>query len=903
MWRIAINTATFFFWGCILVNRMMSACRRCFIGLVIIALAALAFVSCSGDAGERSSEITSVVYDTEDAQLEISATLDSADVREFRGETIYLIEIPANNSVSDIVTLIPVAQSKSGAEMSFAVPLKDGARTRLYSSFVLAVFDRANGYIALSDARYVDNPDALAQNKDEYPLYSSIKGLSIVSSSDAISLGAKHTVIRIPIEEYILPESAEGAVTSVFDGNSHYFNASKVAELDYKIKNLTGAGIEIYLEFTLGTPPEELPAPLAGLASKTPSRTEDNADDLEEKETKKDSHYAISVTTGDSYRQMAAFFEFLAERYTRTDGKYGFAAAYILGHGVNSLTETGIDDARTLTDSVSCYAKLLNIASTALRSKYAEGKVFISLDNKWTVADQEKEGPEADGAPAAQDPTLPFSLRDNFGGAEYLEALICETESSVSLDFGVALMPIASDGSSMVWSDIGSSDDEDTEFLTVKNLSAARSLIGKERELMIYNYGISSDDEISMAASYAYAYLKAAEADVSAFIYNGHFDGATGNGETGLWSVGEDGGAAQKREIYEVFKYIDVKDSPAPKSAEKRIGSEWTELWEKYESEIKSAVISSGTGSTSKDEDDKDLKGAKEKLLFDFGEGKSFDFFPSDSTCYLEVSEYLGDRALKSAMIPKYKGENMGVRSAPIAFETINGAKQISTVISADGGEGNTVRLTLALAQSNGEESLFHTGDVKIQSGNRQTVYFDISDAGLREELGDVTMYLWVESNSERSPFYSGGEAEENLLYIENISAAVKKSNRGIIWTVLIIILLATIVAILCFMFLRQKKVNMPTQSRPYMTRPPENRPAMGKYPPKGQGRNQRSIQGQYPLGQRPQKASDPRDRRHHMPYDAAGRKPQSRPDPTAQGREQRRPPQNNPHRGNDRRF
>ena len=885
----------------------MSAGRRCFIGVIIIVLAALAFVSCSGDARERSSEITSVVYDTEDAQLEISATLDSADVREFRGETIYLIEIPANNSASDIVTLIPVAQSKSGAEMSFAVPLKDGARTRLYSSFVLAVFDRANGYIALSDARYVDNPEALAQNKDKYPLYSSIKGLSIVSSSDAISLGAKHTVIRIPIEEYILPESTEGAVTSVFDGNSHYFNASKVAELDYKIKNLTGAGIEIYLEFTLGTPPEELPAPLAGLASKTPSRTEDNADDFEEKETKKDSRYAISVTTGDSYRQMAAFFEFLAERYTRTDGKYGFAAAYILGRGVNSLTETGIDDARTLTDSVSRYAKLLNIASTALRSKYAEGKVFISLDNKWTVADEEKEIPEdsakADEAPVAQESTLPVSLRDTFGGAEYLLALLRETESSVSLDFGVALMPLASDGSSMVWSDIGSSDEENTEFLTVKNLSVARSLIGKERELMIYNYGISSDDEISMAASYAYAYLKAAEANVSAFIYNGHFDGATGNGETGLWSVGGDGGAAEKREIYEVFKYIDVKDSPAPESAEKRIGNEWMELWEKYEDTIKSAVISSGTGSTSKDEDDKNLKGAKERILFDFGEGKNFDFFPSDSTSYLEVSEYLGDRALKSAMIPKYKGENMGIRSAPIAFETLDGAKQISTVISADGGEGNTVRLTLAIAQSNGEESLFHTGDVKIQSGNRQTVYFDISDAGLRQELGNVTMYLWVESNSDRSPFYSGGEAEESFLYIENISAAVKKSNRGIIWTVLIIILLATIVAILCSMFIRQKKVNMPAQSRPYMSRPPQSRPAMGKYLPKGQSRNQRPIQGQYPLGQRPQNASNPRDRGHHMPSDAARRHPQSRPQPPSQGREQSRPPKNNPHRGSDRRF
>ncbi|MBR4295995.1 MAG: hypothetical protein IKT56_04050 [Clostridia bacterium] len=752
----------------------------------IVIMVVFLLTACSRGEADKTA-IKSVKYDTESGKIKINATMDKDTLRKYKHKTIYLIEVTAGNDSDDISTLIPISRAKADDKMNFSLPLKDGARTILYSGFVLAAFDNEKGYTALGDVHYIDNPEALAKNTEEYPEYASIKGLYIVSSSDATSLGASHTTIRIPIEEYILPESKENAITFIFDGESHYYDAEKMAELDYKIKNLTGAGIEVFLEFTLDTPKKELPSALSCLAAST-GVTADS-------DRKEENHYAISVSTGEAYRHMAAFFEFFAERYTRQDKKYGFAASYIIGHGVNSTLDTNIDDERTLSESTERYGELLRIAHTALRSKYSCGKVFISLDNKWTLDLANEEGQETDEP-------LPSPRRHIFGGAEFINSLK-NTLCGADIDFGVAIIPTSSDDSSMVWANMGATNSADTEFVTMKNISVVRDLIGEETELLIYNYGISSSDESSQAASYAYAYMKAIEADVTAFIYNGHWDGATGNGETGLWRVGTDGGASEKREIYKVFEEIDVKGIAEPEPAKLRIGSEWRELWEKNS---KSAKVVSRSDSAGTTVFGGGKKGKTEtSVLFDFSDGKNHNFFPSDSSYYVEICDYLGEKALKSGLLPKYLGENMGVRSAPVSFETLRGVETITVVLNVESKIGNTSEVTLALSQSGADAKVFHTSSVTVQSSNRQTVYFDVSDADLSNDNGDVVLYFWVKSNLSRSPVYSSqeGTAEgEVSLYIEDISVTLKKGGIGVVWIIIIIVILL-ILAFGAYLFIR----------------------------------------------------------------------------------------------------
>lgn len=804
--------------------------------LWVIAILVLVFSfllsSCSG-GGERISEIKSIRYDKEEGGIKVSATLDSSDVREFRGETVYLIEIPANSDISQITTLIPASQSRSGAEMEFSLPLKEGARTMLYSSFVLAVFDRERGYIPLCDAKCIENPEALAQNSAPYPKYSSIKGLSIVSSSEAVAMGTKHTVIRIEIEDHMLPEAQDGAVSYIFDGTPYYYDPQRMAELDYKVKTLSGAGMEVIFEFSLGASFESLPSALAPLAAKqTPlGEGEENAD-----------NYFISVDSGASYRYMAAFFEMLAERYTRSDGKYGFAGAYIIGNGANSA----LDDERTLSERAASYGKLLRIASGALRSKYAHGKVFASVDNKWNLIND-------DDIPAenSEDPAAPIAQRTAFGSAEFLTALKKNLKSIGFSDYGVALIPNSHENDSDITNDALARDVKDTEFVTFKNLSVARTHIGEETELILYRFEISSEDEAAMAQSYAYAYGMALENGASAFIYNGQWDRATGNGDSGLWKTDGAGIAYEKRQICHVYADID------------RVGASQAYYPEKLK-DAASLYITSGGGSTFIDEKNKVLKKAEKVSLFDFSDGKSHDFFPSDSAKYIEISTFVGANALKSALQPKYDGENVGVRSAPIPYENLKKAIALSAVISADPGEGNTALVTLALAQNGEKKSVFHTSSVSVQASNRQTVYFDISDAELDGDLGDITLYLWVRSEGARSPLYDNVEAieeKEQLLYIESMTAHIKKGNGSLV-AVMIIIAVLILLALAYFVLFAPKGNKRPPQRQgiPHGARSAMPRGAQG-------GRRPMPQSGQRPANARPRGQMPPHPQVQRPPY------------------------------------
>ncbi len=759
---------------------MSKRCKIYAVMLICVIISMLS-VGCSGDGKNALSEITSVKYDSETEKIVIEATLSSADVREFRGETVYLIEIPANSSVSDILTLIPISQTKAASEMSFTFPLKNGAKTYLYSGYVLAAFDNVNGYIPLCESRYIENPEVLSKNNEAYPSYSSIKGLSVVSSSEAMSLGVKHTVIRIPVEDYIIPSDSENVITSVFDGISYSYDSKKIGELDYKIKTLSGAGIEVIFEFTLDTAPSALPSALSVLGSYSGEALEG------------DCHYAISVSNGDSYRYMAAFFEFLAERYTRSDAKYGFAASYIIGRGVNSLEDTGIDDARTLADSVSRYAKLMRVAETALRSKYKNGKIFASLGSTLKLSKEVEQNENN-----VSDPALPVPHRTLFGAGEFLSALEKEIKAGGAFDYGVAFIPTEADSS--VWD----TDVSTSEILTAKNLSDARD-IADSRELIIYNYEIPSDNESMMAASYAYAYLKAVAAEVYAFVYNGQADGMTGNGSSGLMSIDSSGSVVSKRELYDVFRTVDIIGEPEPGAAKTLIGAEWSTLYSEYGEGIKNVSFGSGNGSTTEDKEDKKLKRADRRAIFDFSEGKSFGFYPSDSSAYVEIADYIGEKALKSGLYPRYIGEKMGVRSAPIAFETLENAMQIEVVLSADGGGGNTTVTELMLCQNSPEGGVVYTSSVSVQSANRQRVYFDISDSGIDEKYGDVTMYLHVVSGVGRSGIYDGAEESEELtLYVESISGAFRKTGSGILLTVILIILALALIGTFLYLYYRR---------------------------------------------------------------------------------------------------
>ena len=105
--------------------------------LVIIAALLLALASCGDKIGDTDG-VTKVKYDSETGKLSVEATLTSDTLKQYKNETLYLMEIPAGQSIRDVATFVPAAQLKAKGTMTSSLELKSGARTLLYSGFVLA---------------------------------------------------------------------------------------------------------------------------------------------------------------------------------------------------------------------------------------------------------------------------------------------------------------------------------------------------------------------------------------------------------------------------------------------------------------------------------------------------------------------------------------------------------------------------------------------------------------------------------------------------------------------------------------------------------------------------------------------------------------------------------------------
>jgi hypothetical protein len=164
--------------------------------------------------------------------------------------------------------------------------------------------------------------------------------------------------------------------------------------------------------------------------------------------------------------------------------------------------------------------------------------------------------------------------------------------------------------------------------------------------------------------------------------------------------------------------------------------------------------------------------------------------------------------------------------------------------------------VTLALARNGSEKSVFHTSSVSIQASNRQTVYFDISDAKLDGDLGDVTLYLWVRNEGARSIAYDNAdviEENEQLLYVESITAHIKKGS-GALAAFIIIIAVVLLLALAYFVFFSPRG-NTKTPQRPPM-QSPSGHPQMRNGAPV---RPHPHGKGGRPIGQMPQRPVNPR--------------------------------------------
>lgn len=799
--------------------------RKILQGLPFLFLLTLLLTSCSGE-GKNTNAISSVTYDAEKERIEITATLDKETKNEYRHENIYLMEFLPHEAGADVSTLVPVSQAKADRKMEFSLPMREDSQTSLYSGFALAVFNRTSGYEKITEVKYIENPESLAASTEEYPSYPSIKGLYIGTLSEAASLGVRHTVVRVSVDELISNGKSKNDVTHTFNGDTYFFKKDIVSELDYKIKNLTEMGVEVLLEFTLDVPPKELDGSFSQLAAspnlsgKATSEENDSTPDTE-------THYAMTVDNGIGYRYLASMFEFMAARYTKPDKEFGFCGAFIIGHGVNNHESLNSDVPRTLEASADSYARLLRVAKTALISSYSNGKVFISLDGVWSYSESTAtESGESTGA-------LPTAERLNFGAEEYLSALAKSIRKAGDFDFGVAIIPSVADGKNDVWNYSASDYPDGERHLTIKNLSLITELLAspellfseEERELIIYDYTIphvesdGNKEERRSAASYAYAYYMAQASGASAFIYNGQWDGMSADSVGGLMSVSASE-RAHTREIFEVFADIDTRDAGVSDTYRSLLsGTDFEEIYKEYKKDTEYRTVVSGKATTGKP---KDIEDYTKTLLFDFSDGKKGDFYPYSGALFVEIEAseaYSGKNCLYSELYPLYLSDKAGV-ATKITPENFVGGKKLALSLNAEIPSGNVADLVLTLSQKTGDEAVFYSSTATIQEGNPQTVYFDISEADFDKDMGEVTMAILLVADSLPYPI-TDEEGYSTGFSLEISEASVLVSEASYVWLVILIslLLLLAIGAFIYFFILGRNNQNAQKRnSRPHPT-------------------------------------------------------------------------------------
>lgn len=73
------------------------------------------------------------------------------------------------------------------------------------------MLEDSGDYTVLTETRYIDNYEEIADRSFEYPKAASKKGLTFQYIADAEYTGTSHTVLNVPINKYFTDDTEYGA--------------------------------------------------------------------------------------------------------------------------------------------------------------------------------------------------------------------------------------------------------------------------------------------------------------------------------------------------------------------------------------------------------------------------------------------------------------------------------------------------------------------------------------------------------------------------------------------------------------------------------------------------------------------------------------------------------------------
>lgn len=300
---------------------------------------------------------------TEEGALEAKVYISDDFVGEYGACGVYLFEFAPSEALSAINDKAPVGELVATAGQS-TLTVKTGelAPARRYSRFVLAREADAE-YIPFSAEKYIDNPQAFAENTAALPAADGIGGTVYTDGVTVTESRYSHGVVQVYLEE-LFADTADGAVRYEREGEVYYIDKDVLTTLDSRVKTLSEVGVAVYLQILLGAPDETV---------------SDLARSLYADPGAEAKHYAPDTASGEGVRLYTSLMEFLAGRYTASSGEYGFAGRFILGNNADMASTEYAGGGAEYGEYIESLSRTLRITDTALRSTYSGAKLYISL--------------------------------------------------------------------------------------------------------------------------------------------------------------------------------------------------------------------------------------------------------------------------------------------------------------------------------------------------------------------------------------------------------------------------------------------------------------------------------------------------------------------------------------------
>ncbi|HPD28547.1 MAG TPA: DUF5722 domain-containing protein [Phycisphaerae bacterium] len=439
-----------------------------------------------------------------------------------------------------------------------------GRRDRLYSKFVVVP---VNGQEPIMPARFVEDFTSLQRRRLPFPRTRSKKGLQVQMVDDAIALGVQHAALNVDLARLFAWTPMPDAIPHVVDGERFLLNPSLVVDLDRRVTMLSQAGMTVTLILLNYANTAE-----AGAAEvlRHPNYNDGCPNQIS----------AFNTATADGLRHYRAAVEFLIDRYTQPDGRFGQALGYIIGNEVNSHWHWCNMGEVSMEEFTEDYLRAMRIAATAAEKICPTARVYMSLEHHWNARFD--------------------SQTKSFPGRAFLELFARRAREQGDFAWHLAYHPYPDNLTEPAfWRDRAATTDVNTTpKITLKNIELLPEYLrrpellykGEPRRLILSEQGFHTkagpDGEILQAAAFCAAFVKVAHIDgIDAFILHRHVDYRDEGGlKLGLWTRNEaspgPGDPGRPKRIHEVFRMADTPGwAAAFEFAKPIIGiRDWAEL-------------------------------------------------------------------------------------------------------------------------------------------------------------------------------------------------------------------------------------------------------------------------------------------------------------------------------------